>query len=37
MQRLIGAHIDGVTLGGPISRNKLFFFGAWEGQFQRTP
>jgi hypothetical protein len=31
------AHIDGVTLGGPISRNKLFFFGAWEGQFQRTP
>lgn len=31
------SHIDGVTLGGPISRDKLFFFGAWEGQFQRTP
>jgi Carboxypeptidase regulatory-like domain/TonB dependent receptor len=31
------SHIDGVTLGGPIARNKLFFFGAWEGQYQRTP
>ena len=31
------SHIDGVTLGGPIWRDKLFFFGAWEGQFQRTP
>jgi len=31
------SHIDGATLGGPISRDKLFFFGAWERQFQRTP
>ena len=31
------SHIDGVTLGGPIMKNKLFFFGAWEGQYQRTP
>ena len=31
------AHIDGVTLGGPIMKNKLFFFGAWEGQYQKTP
>ncbi len=31
------AHIDGVTIGGPIMKNKLFFFGAWEGQYQRTP
>jgi hypothetical protein len=31
------SHIDGVTLGGPIAKNKLFFFGAWEGQYQRTP
>ena len=31
------AHIDGATLGGPIMKNKLFFFGAWEGQYQKTP
>ena len=31
------SHIDGVTLGGPIVKNKLFFFGAWEGQYQKTP
>jgi hypothetical protein len=31
------SHIDGVTLGGPIMKNKLFFFGAWEGQYQKTP
>src|SRR5215203_2041266 len=31
------SHIDGVTLGGPIARNKVFFFGAWEGQYQNTP
>ena len=31
------SHIDGATLGGPIMKNKLFFFGAWEGQYQKTP
>jgi hypothetical protein len=31
------SHIDGVTFGGPIAKNKLFFFGAWEGQYQKTP
>jgi hypothetical protein len=31
------SHIDGVTLGGPLVKNKLFFFGAWEGQYQKTP
>jgi hypothetical protein len=26
---------DGFTLGGPIIKNKLFFFGNWDGYFQR--
>ena len=30
------AHITGATLGGPIMKNKLFFFGSWEGQYQKT-
>ncbi len=30
------AHIAGATLGGPIMKNKLFFFGSWEGQYQKT-
>jgi hypothetical protein len=29
-------NIDGGTLGGPIVRNKLFFFGSWEGNRERT-
>ncbi|HEX5412626.1 MAG TPA: TonB-dependent receptor [Terriglobia bacterium] len=26
---------DGVDVGGPIVKNKLFFFGNWDGYFQR--
>ena len=29
-------HINGGTLGGPIIRNKLFYFGAFEGQYRKT-
>jgi hypothetical protein len=29
-------NIDGVTLGGPIIKNKLFFFGGWEGTYEAT-
>jgi Tol biopolymer transport system component len=29
-------NIDGFSLGGPIKRNKLFFFGDWEGTFERV-
>src|SRR5262249_5649079 len=29
-------NIDGGTVGGPIRRNKLFFFGGWEGTRERT-
>jgi hypothetical protein len=28
--------ISGVSLGGPIKKNKWFFFGNWEGTFERT-
>jgi hypothetical protein len=29
-------NIDGASLGGPIKRNKFFFFANWEGTFERT-
>ena len=29
-------NIDGVTLGGPIIKNKLFFFAGWEGTYEAT-
>ena len=28
-------NIDGVTLGGAIKKNKLFFFGSWEQNIER--
>ncbi len=28
--------IPGATFGGPIKKDKLFFFGSWEGMYERT-
>ena len=30
------SQIFGGTIGGPIIKNKLFYFGSWEGQYQET-
>jgi hypothetical protein len=30
-------NIGGVTLGGPLIENKLFFFGSWEGHYATNP
>jgi carboxypeptidase family protein/TonB-dependent receptor-like protein len=29
-------NFDGASIGGPIKRNKLFFFADWEGTFERV-
>ena len=28
--------IGGGTVGGPVKKNWLFFFGSWEGNYERT-
>lgn len=28
--------IPGATIGGPIIKDKMFFFGSWEGMYERT-
>jgi hypothetical protein len=30
-------NIGGITLGGPILKDKLFFFASWEGQYTTAP